>query len=56
MSHKILEVVDIILPHLIVIRRWGGGKPAFPLFNSQLVSQWIDFSSFCVNEIVIELN
>lgn len=56
MPYKILAVVDIILPHLIVIRRCGGGKPAFLLFNSQLVSQWIDFSSFCVNEIVIELN
>lgn len=56
MPYKILKVVDIILPHLIVIRRWGGGKPAFLLYNSQLVSQWIDFASFCVNETVTELN
>lgn len=56
MPYKILEVVDIILPHLIVICGWRGEKPAFPLLDSQLVSQWIDFSSVCVNEIVIELN
>lgn len=55
MLYKILEVVDIILPHLIVIRRWVGGKPVFLLSNSQLVSHWIDFSSSCVNEIVTEL-
>lgn len=55
MPYKMLEVVYIILPQLVT-RRWGGGKPAFLLFNSQLISQWIDISPSCVNEMVTELN
>lgn len=41
MLYKILEVVDIILPHLIVIRRWVGGKPVFLIpswFLTELIS------------------